>query len=137
MRTIYMDGVFDLFHVGHLEAINQCKLLGDRVIIGVVGDKDTGHYKRSPIICETQRAEIVRSIKGVDQVVCPCPLVVDRDFITTHDITLVVHGFSNPEDEAKQQLFFQTPKELGIFQAIPYSTKINTTAILKRLKDLA
>ena len=31
-RTIYMDGVFDLFHVGHLEAVRQCAELGHNYI---------------------------------------------------------------------------------------------------------
>ena len=30
-----MDGVFDLFHIGHLNAIKQCRDLGNKVIIGV------------------------------------------------------------------------------------------------------
>ena len=45
--TVYMDGVFDLFHVGHLEAVQQCIALGDRVIIGVTGDADAADYKRT------------------------------------------------------------------------------------------
>ena len=49
-RTVYMDGVFDLFHAGHLEAIQQCAALGDRVIIGVTGDSDAASYKRAPIM---------------------------------------------------------------------------------------
>ncbi|KAL7470795.1 hypothetical protein ACHAXS_011052, partial [Conticribra weissflogii] len=41
-----MDGVFDLFHIGHLHAIEQCAALGTRVIIGVTGDDDAAGYKR-------------------------------------------------------------------------------------------
>ena len=68
-RTIYMDGVFDLFHVGHLEAINQCAMLGNRVIIGVTGDEDAEGYKRRPIVPEKERVAIVQSLKVVDLVV--------------------------------------------------------------------
>ena len=64
-RTVYMDGVFDLFHVGHLAAIRQCAMLGDRVIIGVTGDIDATGYKRPPIISEANRVAIVAAIKEV------------------------------------------------------------------------
>ncbi|EED91198.1 predicted protein, partial [Thalassiosira pseudonana CCMP1335] len=91
-RTVYMDGVFDLFHMGHLHAIEQCAALGDHVIIGVTGDKDATGYKRRPIISETDRTNIVKSLKLVDNVVCPCPLVVTNEFMNEWGIDLVVHG---------------------------------------------
>ena len=84
--TVYMDGVFDLFHVGHLEALQQCAALGDRVIVGVTGDADAAGYKRAPIIPEGQRTRLVAAVKGVDAVVCPCPLVVTTDFMDRHGI---------------------------------------------------
>jgi glycerol-3-phosphate cytidylyltransferase len=67
--TVYMDGVFDLFHVGHLEAIRQCAALGDRVVVGVTGDSDAAGYKRPPIIPEADRAALIAAVKGVDKVV--------------------------------------------------------------------
>ena len=54
-RTVYLDGIFDLFHAGHLEAVQQCVALGDRVIIGVTGDADAAGYKRPPVIGEAAR----------------------------------------------------------------------------------
>ena len=135
MKTVYMDGVFDLFHVGHVEAIQQCQRLGDRVIIGVVGDQDASNYKRPPIIPEDQRVSVVNNMKGVDKVVCPCPLVIDQQFIREHHIDLVVHGFSNPADEEKQAEFFSVPKKMGIFQPIQYSSSINTTEILEKIRN--
>ena len=65
-----MDGVFDLFHRGHLEAIKKTKLVAGktgRVIIGVVSDEDTKSYKRNPIISEEDRVEIIKNIKNVDK----------------------------------------------------------------------
>ena len=62
-RTIYMDGVFDLFHFGHLKAIEECAKLGDRVIIGVTGDSDATQYKRAPIMNEAERTSIVTALK--------------------------------------------------------------------------
>jgi cytidyltransferase-like protein len=91
-RTVYMDGVFDLFHIGHLEAIRQCAELGNKVILGVTGDADASSYKRPPIICESQRTQLVAALQYVDEVVCPCPLVVTESFMREHGIGLVVHG---------------------------------------------
>ena len=58
--TVYMDGVFDLLHVGHLEAVQQCIAMGDRVIIGVTGDTDAANYKRhgtyKTFFCTVSRA---------------------------------------------------------------------------------
>lgn len=136
MTTVYMDGVFDLFHVGHLEAIQQCNEIGKRVIIGVVGDDDAICYKRLPIIPQLQRESIITNIKGVDKVVCPCPLILTRKFIHEHNIDIVVHGFINNDDETQQLDFFRIPKSLGIFRTIKYSTTTNTTEIIQRIKDL-
>ncbi|KAL9188543.1 hypothetical protein ACHAXT_006921 [Thalassiosira profunda] len=133
-RTVYMDGVFDLFHVGHLNAIQQCAALGDRVIIGVTGDDDASGYKRRPIISESERTAIVKALKVVDDVVCPCPLVVTKDFMSEWDIDLVVHGFANPEDKERQREFFQTAMDEGKFAEISYYSQLSTTDILGRIR---
>eukprot|EP00547_Thalassionema_nitzschioides_P017179 CAMPEP_0194239666 /NCGR_PEP_ID=MMETSP0158-20130606/6064_1 /TAXON_ID=33649 /ORGANISM="Thalassionema nitzschioides, Strain L26-B" /LENGTH=226 /DNA_ID=CAMNT_0038974189 /DNA_START=135 /DNA_END=812 /DNA_ORIENTATION=+ len=96
--TVYMDGVFDLFHYGHLQAIRKCMALGHKVIIGVTGDEDATSYKRPPIINQYERATIMASISGISSVICPCPLVVTAEFIEEHSIDLVVHGFSDKDD---------------------------------------
>ena len=134
--TIYMDGVFDLFHIGHLEAIKHCTKLGNKVIIGVTGQQDASGYKREPIIAESERVAIISAIKGVDFVICPCPLVVTEDFMDDHNIDLVVHGFSSEADAERQRVFFETPIRLGKFQRIPYYNKLSTTDILMKIRAL-
>ena len=66
----YTDGVYDLFHVGHLNMIETAKSHCEYLIVGVHGDDVVEEYKhRRPIINENDRKRILESIKGVDRVV--------------------------------------------------------------------
>ena len=133
-RTVYMDGVFDLFHVGHLAAIRQCAIRGDRVIIGLTGDADATGYKRKPIISQDERATIVSALDEVDEVVCPCPLVVTEEFMKIHGIDMVVHGFVNDNDALRQASFFEYPMSVGKFERIPYYKGQSTTNIMRTIQ---
>lgn len=66
----YTTGVFDMFHIGHLNILKRAKEQCEYLIVGVTTDTLCQQQKNKlPIICETERAEIVASIKYVDQVV--------------------------------------------------------------------
>lgn len=66
----YTDGVYDLFHVGHLNMIEAAKSKCEHLIVGVHGDDVVEDYKHHrPIINENDRKRILESIRGVDQVV--------------------------------------------------------------------
>lgn len=138
-KVVYLDGVFDLFHRGHLESIIKAKnILQDPdntyLIVGIVSDEDCASYKRNPIIHELDRVEIVKHIVGVDQVIFPCPLIVSLDFIKSNDIDLVVHGFANDADKEKQKEFFAEIQENGYFQEIEYYSKTSTTDLINKIK---
>ena len=61
--------LFDLFHIGHLNLLNNAKKYCDILIAGVNSDKLVKSYKnKQPVIGEDERAEIVRNIKAVDKV---------------------------------------------------------------------
>lgn len=65
----YTDGVYDLFHVGHLNMIQTAKQNCEYLIVGVHADDVVKEYKHhKPIINEKERKRIIESIKGVDQV---------------------------------------------------------------------
>lgn len=132
--TVYSDGVFDLFHVGHAKSIQECAKLGTRVILGVTGDEDATSYKRRPVIPQEERVAIVQAIQGVDKVICPCPLVVTQEFMEEHSIDLVVHGFLDEADAERQREFFAEPMRLQKFQRIPYFGGQSTTRILDRIR---
>ena len=135
--NIYLDGVFDIFHIGHLESIKQIKTLYPNcyLIVGVVSDEDALSYKRLPIIKFEDRCEIIKSIKYIDKVVEKSPLVIDKEFLNRYSIDLVVHGFASIEDEKNQLCFFKELIKLDKFKKVPYYDKISTTEIINKIKN--
>jgi cytidyltransferase-related domain len=66
----YMAGVYDLFHVGHLNMIKRAKENCNYLIVGVLVDELVVYFKKKlPFIPFEERIEIIRSIKGVDEAV--------------------------------------------------------------------
>jgi len=65
----YTTGVFDLFHIGHLNLLRNAKALCDKLIVGVTTDELVSYKHKKAIIPFIERCEIVRSIKYVDLVI--------------------------------------------------------------------
>lgn len=65
----YTSGVFDLFHVGHLNLLKNAKSLCDKLIVGVTTDELVMYKNKKAVIPFKDRLEIVRSIEYVDVVV--------------------------------------------------------------------
>ena len=66
----YTTGVFDLFHIGHLNILKKAKEQCEYLIVGVTTDELCRKRKNKlPVICENDRMEIVGSIKYVDKVI--------------------------------------------------------------------
>ncbi|WP_289284509.1 adenylyltransferase/cytidyltransferase family protein [Parablautia intestinalis] len=64
----YTDGVYDLFHIGHLNMIQTAKQNCEYLIVGIHGDAVVEEYKhRRPIVNENDRKRIIEAIKGVDR----------------------------------------------------------------------
>ena len=70
MITGYVSGVFDMFHIGHLNIIVKSRARCDRLIVGAVTDEVVEGIKgRKPIIALEERLEILRGLRDVDEVV--------------------------------------------------------------------
>ena len=64
---VYTVGTFDLHHVGHLALLNQCKLLGNILVVGVASDAVVNMYKPNvPVVPLEQRVEMLEALSCVD-----------------------------------------------------------------------
>lgn len=66
----YTQGTYDMFHIGHLNLLRNAKALCDILIVGINSDSLVKNYKNKvPVINETERAEIVKELRCVDDVI--------------------------------------------------------------------
>lgn len=66
----YTTGVYDMFHIGHLNILRRAKEQCEHLIVGVSTDEVVNSYKHHlPVIPYEDRAAIVKAIRYVDEVV--------------------------------------------------------------------
>lgn len=130
----YTTGVYDMFHIGHLNIIKRAKERCDYLIVGVSTDECVQNYKhKTPIIPYEQRAAIVEAIKYVDEVV-PQTSMDKLEFLKKRHFDVMFHG-----DEWKgTELYNRYEKEFAEYGArIEYLTHtegISSTLLRKKLK---
>ena len=132
----YTTGVFDMFHVGHLNILRQAKEQCDYLIVGVSSDELVSSYKNKiPIISFENRKEIVSSIKYVDEVVVQSHRDKMKSFKEIgFDVMFV------GDDWKGSELFISLEEELlkngaSIFY-FPYTKNISSTSLRDRIKML-
>lgn len=69
-KVVFANGVFDLLHVGHVRYLAGARALGDRLVVGVNGDRSAATKGPGrPVMAATERAGLVAALRGVDLVV--------------------------------------------------------------------
>lgn len=93
-RIIYTAGAFDLFHIGLLDYLEQCKKEGDYLIVGLHTDPVVNRYKGQnyPIMNVHERTLSVLACKYVDEVVIGAPYKVTKELMDHFKVDLVLHG---------------------------------------------
>jgi glycerol-3-phosphate cytidylyltransferase len=135
-KTIgYTTGVFDLFHIGHLNILIKAKRNCDHLIVGVLTDELAIKIKgKKPVIPFSERKRILECIKFVDEVVPQNRIDEIADY---HDLNFSVifkgDDWKNTEKWKKLEHKF---KELGVKVIFfPYTKHISSTQIRKCLES--
>lgn len=130
----YTQGTFDLFHVGHLNLINNAKERCEYLIVGVNSDELVMEYKnKSTNINENDRARIVNAIKGVDKVIITKTL--DKNEILNY---IKFDAIFIGDDWKGNTRWEKTKNELAergvdvVF--LPHTDGISTTQIVDKIK---
>ena len=131
----YTTGVFDMFHIGHLNVIRRAKEQCDYLIVGVSTDECVQNYKnKTPIIPYEHRRQILESIRYVDQVV-PQKNMNKMEAWETLRFDAVFHGsdWQNTEMYTKMQQEFAPLGVDVVF--LPHTDGISSTILRDRLNE--
>lgn len=128
----YTAGVYDLFHVGHLNLLKNAKSMCDKLIVGVTVDELVTYKGKKAMIPYADRAEIVRSIEYVDAVVPQ----YDMDKLTmckklkANVLFVGDDWYGTPKWKAYEKEFEEAGIQIIYF---PYTKGVSSTQISKAL----
>jgi len=131
----YTAGVFDLFHVGHLNILKKSKSMCDRLIVGVTTDELMLEYKKKEaVIPFNERSEIVQHIKYVDLVI-PQYSMNKMDAWNKINFNIMFVG-DDWHGTDKWELIEKELKEVGVrMMYFPYTQSTSSTLINQILLD--
>ena len=129
----YTSGVYDLFHIGHLNLLRNAKGMCDKLIVGVTVDELVTYKGKKAMIPFEDRAEIVRSIKYVDAVV---PQYDMDKFVMCRKLKAdVLFVGDDWYDTPKWEKIEDELKGIGVRVIyFPYTKGISSTKITKALR---
>ena len=129
-KTVFVGGVWDLFHAGHLNILERAKRVGSRLIVGVLTDEAAMRYKPEPIIPFADRKRIIESLSIVDEV------IAQNDTDPTADLEALklkpyylIHG--DDWDKCPGEKYVRECGGKAMW--LPYTEGISTTNIKKRI----
>ncbi|PFP29501.1 glycerol-3-phosphate cytidylyltransferase [Bacillus sp. AFS073361] len=129
----YTTGVFDLFHVGHLNILKRAKEQCEYLIVGVSTDELVMKYKNKlPVIPHNERMEIVEGIKYVNEVVPQ----TNRDKFLAWELLQFDVMFVG-DDWKGNALFNEVEKKFNMVGAdiiyFPYTQGVSSTLVKQKI----
>jgi D-beta-D-heptose 7-phosphate kinase/D-beta-D-heptose 1-phosphate adenosyltransferase len=130
---VFTNGVFDLLHPGHVRYLQHASALGDALVVGINSDRSARANKgvARPITPESERAELVGSLKCVDAVV-----IFDEDTPHTLIAALQPDVLVKGADWAEDAIVGRDIVEArgGKVVRVAVEPGYSTTAIIERVK---
>ncbi len=131
----YTSGVYDLFHIGHLNLLKNAKGLCDKLIVGVSVDKLVEYKNKHAVIPFEERIEIVRNIKYVDAAIPQEELNKFKVWEKLHfDILFVGDDWYNSPSWQEMEEKFKTVGVRVVY--FPYTKGTSSTILNATLEKL-
>jgi len=129
MRKVFTNGCFDLLHIGHVKLLEFAGRQGDYLVVGIDDDKSVESLKgqNRPIVPIQERAQLIASIKWVDEVVVFDGEEELRALLDEIDPAVVVKG----SDWQKSQVVKNEKASVMLFDHTGHSS----TDIIKKIGD--
>jgi ethanolamine-phosphate cytidylyltransferase len=91
-KVVYVQGSWDMFHIGHIKFLEKAKTLGDFLVVGIEGDdqvfKNTGKY---PILDSSERRLAVLACRHVDNSILLCNKQKEKELLFEFESDLIVY----------------------------------------------
>lgn len=132
----YTTGVYDMFHIGHLNVIRKAKEQCDYLIVGISTDELAEKEKhKTPVIPYEERVAIVSALKYVDQVVPQSDIDKVAAWKRYHFNKLFVG--SDWEGTPRWKVYEEEFRTLGVsIIYLPYTDGISSTKLTSVIKDI-
>lgn len=127
MKNIWVNGCFDIVHLGHIRLLDYAKSLGDFLIVGIDGDSRVKKTKGAdrPINNQSFRKEFLESLESVDQVEVFYSDLELENLIQYYKINTMVVGEEYSPDQIIGSKFVDT------VERFPKFSNLSTTNLLK------
>ncbi len=130
----YTTGVYDMFHVGHLNLLKRAKEHCDYLIVGVTVDELVSYKNKTAVIPFEDRIQIVEAIKYVDQAVPQVSMDKMAAWEKYHfDVMFVGDDWKGTDKWNQLEAEF---KEKGVdIVYFPYTKKVSSTMLREKIKN--
>jgi rfaE bifunctional protein nucleotidyltransferase chain/domain len=137
VNKVLVGGVFDILHYGHISFLKKAKSLGNYLIVAIESDENVKRLKGDgrPIHSQTQRKEILESLKFVDEVIILKDKMTDDDYV---EMVKKVHPAiiaTTKNDPIAEKKLAQAKSVGARFVEIPKFRSHSTSMIVKLLED--
>ena len=131
----YTTGVFDMFHIGHLNILKRAKAQCEFLIVGVSTDEVVQTYKhKTPIIPFQERCAIVEAIKYVDKVV-PQTTMDKMVAYKQYNFDVLFHGSDWQNSEMYNKIIFEMSTVGVNVVFLPHTEGISSTIISEKREN--
>ena len=132
----YTTGVFDMFHIGHLNILKRAKEQCDYLIVGVSTDEVVNSYKhKKPIIPFQERIDIVGELKCVDKVV-PQTSMDKMEAWNKYHFNVLFHGSDWKGSDMYNKMVEQFEKVDVDVVFLPHTEGISSTLLSDTLQKI-